>query len=70
MKPKKDQGRLPYFFRKYEKGKLEHVILFHVDDIFMDGKPETLKNIKENIKEKFIISESMKMKKLLGIYYE
>ena len=42
----------------------------HVEDIFMAGNPETLKNIKENIKEKFNISESGKAKKLLGFYYE
>ena len=42
----------------------------HVEDIFMAGNPETLKNIRENIKEKFNISESGKAKKLLGFYYE
>ena len=42
----------------------------HVDDVFMAGKPETLKSIKENIKEKFNISESGKIKKFLGFYYE
>ena len=31
------------FFRKDEKGKLELVMPVHVDDIFMAGKPETLK---------------------------
>ena len=37
----------------------------HVDDVFMVGKPEKLKNIKEIIKEKFNISESGKVKKFL-----
>ena len=36
----------------------------------MDGKPETLKPIKEKIKEKFNISESGKVNKFLGVYYE
>ena len=43
------------FFQKYEKGKLELVMSVHVDDVFMAGKPETLKAIKENNKEKFNI---------------
>ena len=36
----------------------------------MDGKPETLKLIKKNIKEKFIISESGRVNKFLGVYYK
>ena len=39
------------FFRKYEKGKLEIVMSVHVDDVFMAGKPETLKVIKERSKK-------------------
>ena len=35
------------FFRKYGKGKLELVMSVHVDDIYMAGKPEKLKVIKE-----------------------
>ena len=53
------------FFRKYEKGKLELVISVHVDDVFMAGKPEALKVIKEKIKKKFNISESGNVKKFL-----
>ena len=56
------------FFRKYEKGKLELVISVHVYDVFMAGKPETLKLIKEKIKEKFNISESGNVNKFLGFY--
>ena len=33
----------------------------HVDNVFIDGKPETLNKTKENIKEKFNISESGKV---------
>ena len=44
------------FFRKDEKGELEIVMSVHTDDIFMAGKPETLKIIKEKIKNKFNIS--------------
>ena len=40
----------------------------HVDDVFMDGKPETIKEIKENIKEKFNISKSGKIKTFIGVY--
>ena len=57
-------------FQKYEKGNLEIVMSVHVDDIFMAGNPETLKVIKENIKEKINISDSRKVKKFLGVYYE
>ena len=46
------------------------MILVHVDDIFMAGKLETLKNIKEKIKEKFKISENRKVKNFLGVYYK
>ena len=41
---------------------------FRVDNVFMAGKPETLKDIKENIKEKFNISESGKVKEFFGVY--
>ena len=34
------------FFWKDENGKLELVISVHVDDLFMAGKPDTLKVIK------------------------
>ena len=42
----------------------------HVDDVIMASKPETLKVIKENIKDKFNISESRKVKKFLRFYYK
>ena len=38
----------------------------HVDDLFIAGNPETLKNIKKYIKEKFNISESVKVRNFLG----
>ena len=34
------------FFRKYDKGNLELMISVHVENVFMTGKTETLKNIK------------------------
>ena len=37
-------------FRKDEKGKLELVMSVHVDGVFVAGKPETLKVIKEKTK--------------------
>ena len=43
-------------FRKDKKGKLELVISVHVENVFTAGNPETLKDIKENIKDKFNIS--------------
>ena len=58
------------FFWENEKGKLELVMSVHVDDVFMADKPETLKSIKENIKENFNISVSGKVKKFLGVYYK
>ena len=42
----------------------------HVDDVFMDGNPETLNNTKRNMKEKFNIQDSVKMKNFLRVYYE
>ena len=43
---------------------------FHVDDIFMARNPKTKKDVKENIKENFNISDSGKVKKFLGFYYK
>ena len=42
----------------------------HTDGIFMAGNSETLKFIKENIKEKFNISDSGKVNKFIGAYYK
>ena len=53
-----------------KNGKLKLVMSVHVDGVFMAGKPETLKVIKENIKEKFNISESGKVENFLGVYYD
>ena len=36
----------------------------------MAGKPVTLKNTKEKIKDKFNIQESRNVRKFLGVYYE
>ena len=58
------------FFKKYDKGKLELIMSVHLDDVFMDSKPGTLNNTKGNIKERFKISESKKVKKFLRVYYE
>ena len=58
------------FVMKYEKGKLELVMSVHVEALFMDGKPETLKTIREKIKENFNISEYGKFKNFLGVCYE
>ena len=44
---KSSKGDSCILFRKDEKGKLELVMSVHVDDVFMAGKPETLKFIKE-----------------------
>ena len=46
------------------------MISFHLDDVFFDGKPETLNNVKENMEEKFNISESRKVNNFIGVYYE
>ena len=58
------------FFREYEKGMLELVVSVHVYNVLMAGKPETLNNIKERIKENFNISESGKVNNFLVVYYE
>ena len=70
MEPKKEQGRLLYFSRKYDKGQLELAMSVHVHYVFMAGQTETLNNTKENIKENFNISKSGKVKNFLGVYCE
>ena len=40
----------------------------HVEILFMAGKPETLKFIKEKIKEKFNMSDSRKVRNFIGVY--
>ena len=67
---KKSKGDSCILFRKYDKGKSELVISVLVDDVFISDKPESLKVIKEEIKEEFKISESRKVKKSLGVYYQ
>ena len=57
-------------YSKYYKGKLELVMSVHLDDLFIAGSPETLESIKELIKLKFNIQESIKVKKFIGVYYE
>ena len=42
MEPEKKQGRLLYFYKKDEGGKLELVMSVHVDNVFMAGKNEAL----------------------------
>ena len=70
MKTKKEHIGILYFFIKDEKEKLELVMSFHVENLFMAGNMETLNKIKENIKEKFNISESRKVNNFMGFYYE
>ena len=57
------------FYKKYDYGKLELMISFHVDGVFMVGKQDKLEKIKEMIKMKFNIQESQKVKKFLRVYY-
>ena len=45
-------------------------LVVNVDDLLMVGKPETQKNIKENINKNSNIQKSGKVKKFLGVYYE
>ena len=45
-------------------------MLFNMDNIFMADNMESLKNIKENIKGGFNISEYIKVNNFLGFYYE
>ena len=42
----------------------------HVDDIFVDGNPETLMIINENNKRNFSMQESCKVKKFISLYNE
>ena len=55
MIPRKSKTDSYILFDKYDKGKLELLMSVHVYNVFMDGNSETLKNIKEKIKEKFNI---------------
>ena len=50
----------------HDKGKLALVMYVYVDGIFMEGKTDTLENLKELIKLKFNIQESKKLKRFLG----
>ena len=70
MQPKKSKSESCIFLKKYDKGKSELKMSVHVDDVFMDGNPETLNNTKRNMKEKFNIQDSVKMKNFLRVYYE
>ena len=58
------------FYKKDEYGKLELVISVHLDDVLMVGNPDTLNKIKEMIKKKFNIEESVKVKKFSRVFYE
>ena len=42
----------------------------HLEDTFLAARTEILKLIKENINEKFNISESGEVKNFLGVYYK
>ena len=42
----------------------------HVDDVFMAGNLEVLKNTKDKIKKQFNIHDSRKVKKFVKVYYE
>ena len=55
---------------KYEKGKCELAMSVHVDGVFMAGNTETLKVIKEKIRENFNISDSVKVNTFLRVYYK
>ena len=58
------------FYKKNDKEKSELVMSVHVDDEFIYGKLDTLKNTKEKVKKKFNIQESRKVNNFLGVYYE
>ena len=70
IQPKMYQSRLLYFLYVILKEKSVIVVPFHVNDVFRFGKPDKLKYIKENIKNKFNISEFGKVKNFLGVYYK
>ena len=53
-------------YGKYDIGKVELVISIHVDGVFMAGMTDKLENIKEMIKLKFNIQESVKVRNFLG----
>ena len=42
----------------------------HIESVFVAGRLKKLENIKEVIKLKFNIQESMKVKIFIGVYYE
>ena len=54
------------FYKKYYEGRLDLVVY----NLFMEGRMETLENIKYMIKLKFNIQESRKTKDFLGVYYK
>ena len=58
------------FYKKYDNGELELVMSVHVDNVFMEGNPETLDKIKEKIKLYFNIQRSSKLNRFLILYYK
>ena len=58
------------FCTKNDGVKLELVVYVHIDGVFMEGRLETLENIKKVIKLKFNIKQYGKAKKFLGVYYK
>ena len=53
-------------YGKYDSVKVELVISIHVDGVFMAVMTDKLENIKEMIKLKFNIQESVKVRNFLG----
>lgn len=58
------------FYKKDDEGGLDLVVSFHEYNLFIEGRMETLENIKYMIKLKFNIQESRKTKDFLGVYYK
>ena len=67
---KKSKAESCILYKKDDKGKLKLAISVYVYDVFMSGKPEKLKNTKENNKKNSNIKESGKVENFLGVYYE
>ena len=64
------QSDLCILFNKYHQAKLELIMSVHVYDIFMTGRKDNFKKLKDLIKLKFNIQQYGKVKKFLEVYYE
>ena len=58
------------FYRRGDDDKPQLIVICHVDDCLLLGKPADIKEVKENLRKEFGTVEDGKLRKLLGVCYE